>query len=106
MTNHVRRNSTSDANRIYYDAAGHLSSLTTPRGQTVRRCVLHRATAEQVAPKTVMGFMLWPENPFWFFQFLRLIAEAYFGGADFTECYLAARIRESPALLSGSCIRY
>ena len=38
-----------------------------------------------------MGFLLWPENPFWSFQFLRLIAEAYFGGADFTECYLAVR---------------
>jgi pimeloyl-ACP methyl ester carboxylesterase len=48
-------------------------------------------SAELVAPEDVMGFMLWPENPFWSFQFLRLIAEAYFGGADFTECYLAAR---------------
>ena len=48
-------------------------------------------TAEPVAPEAVMGFMLWPENPFWSFQFLRVIAEAYFGGADFTECYLAVR---------------
>jgi len=48
-------------------------------------------TTELVAPEAVMGFLIWPENPFWSFQFLRLIAEAYFGGADFTECYLAVR---------------
>src|SRR5262245_41201854 len=48
-------------------------------------------TSALVAPEKVMGFTLWPDSPNWSFQFLKLIEESYFGGADFTECYLAAR---------------
>ncbi|MFC4054191.1 alpha/beta hydrolase family protein [Actinomadura syzygii] len=41
--------------------------------------------------KDLGGFALWPDNVFWSFQFLRLVGQAYAGGADFTECYLAVR---------------
>jgi len=32
-------------------------------------------------------FMFWPEDPFWSFQFIRLLGQIPVGGAEFSECY-------------------
>lgn len=37
------------------------------------------------------AFAYWPDNPFWSFQFLRLVEQAGSGGADFTEVHRVVR---------------
>jgi len=43
-------------------------------------------------PSRVLGaFAYWPDNPFWSFQFLRMVEQAWSGGADFAECHAVAK---------------
>lgn len=37
------------------------------------------------------AFFLWPDNPFWSYQFLRASCQSISGGAEFMECYDVAR---------------
>lgn len=50
-----------------------------------------RTYGRTYTPEESMGFMMWPENPNWSFQFIRMAGVAPVGGGDFTEAYLALR---------------